>query len=131
AIAPERSRDLLWLTLIVLLDLNPDVDAIGDRRRIDVEDAGDAGAVEDIPGDGGALHRGHHAVLAVRARQRAFQRAAKNGLATMRNARDLHGRPRRGKVRDIAGELAERPFNLVGRRIVADCSLDDDLRACG
>jgi hypothetical protein len=30
----------LWLPLVVLLDLNPDVDAVGDRRRMDVEDAG-------------------------------------------------------------------------------------------
>jgi hypothetical protein len=30
----------LWLPLGVFLDLNPDVDAVGDRRRMDVEDAG-------------------------------------------------------------------------------------------
>ena len=40
----------------MLLDLNPDVDAVGDRRRIDVEDGGDAGAVQDVQGGGGALH---------------------------------------------------------------------------
>src|SRR5262249_17150640 len=129
AVAPERRPDLLWLALVVLLDLNADVDAVGDRRRIDVEDAGDAGAVEDVPGDGGALHRGHDAVLAVGARQRAFERAAEDRIATVRNARDLHGRARRGEVRHIAGELPERTFGLEGRRVVADGPLDDDLRA--
>jgi hypothetical protein len=48
AVAPERRGNLLWLPLVVLFDLNPDVDAVGDRRRIDVEDAGDAGAVQDV-----------------------------------------------------------------------------------
>src|SRR5580704_5424332 len=55
-IAPQRRRDLLRLALIMLLDLDADIDAVGDRRRIDVEDAGNAGAVQNIPGDGGALH---------------------------------------------------------------------------
>ena len=129
AVAPERRRNLLWLPLVVLFDLNPDVDAVGDRRGIDVEDAGDAGAVQDVPGDGGALHRGHHAILAVRTRQRAFERATEDRIATVRNAGDLHGRTRRGKVGHITGKFPERPFGLVGRRVVADGPLDDDLRA--
>src|SRR5262245_51881415 len=57
AVAPERGRDLLGLALVVLLDLHPNVDAVGDGRRIDIEDAGNAGAVEDVPGDAGALNR--------------------------------------------------------------------------
>src|SRR5262249_9165457 len=78
AVAPERGRDLLRLPLVVLLDLDADVDAVGDRRGVDVEDAGDAGAVEDVPGDPRPLHRGHHAVLAVGAGQRALERAAED-----------------------------------------------------
>ena len=45
----------------------------------------------------------------------------------MGDAGDLHGRARRGDVGDIAGELAEGPFPLVGRRVVADDPLDHDL----
>src|ERR1700681_599593 len=71
-IAPQRRRDLLRLALIMLLDLDADIDAVGDRRRVDVEDAGNAGAVQNVPGDGGALHRGHDAVLAIGAGQRAL-----------------------------------------------------------
>src|ERR1700730_5985390 len=60
-IAPQSRRDVLGLALVVLLDLDADIDAVGDRRRVDVEDAGNAGAVQNIPGDGGALQRGHDA----------------------------------------------------------------------
>jgi hypothetical protein len=47
----------------------------------------------------------------------------------VRNARDLYGRARSGDVRHIACEFPERPFGLVGSRIIADGLLDDDLRA--
>src|SRR3981081_4736562 len=128
AVAPERRGDLLGLALVVLLDLDADVDAVGDGRRADVEDAGDAGAVENVPGDAGALHRGHHAVLAVGAGQGALERAAEKRVRRVRNAGDLHGRTRRRQVGHVARELAERPFALIGRGIVADGALDDDLR---
>src|SRR5580704_10483366 len=129
SVAPQRRRDLLGLALVVLLDLDADIDAVGDRRRVDVEDAGDAGAVQNIPGDGGALHRGHHAVLAVGAGQRAFQRAAEDRVAPVGDAGHLHGRPRRRQVGDVAGIFAERPFHLVARRVIADDAFDDDLGA--
>ena len=115
----------------MLLDLNTDVDAVGDGRRVDVENTGDTSAVENIPGDARALHRRHDAVLAVGARQGAFQRTAKDRVAPVRDARDFHRRPRRGKVRHIAGELAERSFNLIACGIVADISLEHDLRGGG
>src|SRR5580698_672779 len=128
-IAPQSRRDLLGLALIVLLDLDADIDAIGDRRRIDVEDAGNAGAAQNVPGDGGALHRGHDAVLAVGAGQGAFQRAAEDRFAPVCDAGHLHGRARRRQVGDVAGIFAERSFHLVGGRIIADRALDDDLGA--
>src|SRR5579862_1191542 len=128
-IAPQRRRDLLRLALVVLLDLDADIDAVGDRRRVDVEDAGNAGAVQNIPGDGGTLHRRHHAVLAVGAGQGTLQRAAEDRVAPMGDAGHLHGRPRRRQVGDVAGIFAERPFHLVGRRVVADGAFDDDLGA--
>src|SRR5204862_2185495 len=78
AVAPQRCSDLLGLPLVVLLDLDTDVDAVGDGRRVDVENTGDTGAVENIPGDARALHRRHDAVLAVGTRQGTLQRTAKD-----------------------------------------------------
>src|ERR1700730_9244399 len=129
SVAPQRGRDLLRLALVALLDLDADIDAVGDRRRVDVEDAGDAGAVQDVPGDGGALHGRHHAVLAVGAGERAFQRAAEDRVAAMGDAVHLHGRPRRRQVGDVAGIFAERAFHLVRRRVIADEAFNDDLGA--
>src|SRR2546428_1812914 len=125
--APERRRDLLGLALVVLGDLHVDVHAVGDGRHPDVANAGDAGAVEDVPGDGRPLRRGHHAVLAVGAGQRAFEAALEDGIVAMRDAGDLHRRARRRHVRDVAGELAERAFHFPRGRVVVDQALDDDL----
>src|SRR5207249_1955859 len=93
--APQRGGDLLGLALVGLADLHHDVHAVGDRMDVDVLDAGDAGGLEDVPGDAGPLYRRHHAVLAVGTGQRALQTAAEDRLAPVRDARDLHRRPRR------------------------------------
>src|SRR5439155_26135124 len=127
AVAPERGRDLLGLALVSLLDLHDDVHAVGDRGHEDVADARDAGRAEDVPGDGRALDGGHDAVLAVGAGERALETAAEDRIAPAGDAGDLHGRARRGDVGDVAGELPERSFHLVGRRVVADDPLDHDL----
>src|SRR5258707_728635 len=131
AVAPERRSYLLGLPLVVFFDLDADVDAIRNRRRIDVENTGDAGAVENVPGDARALHRRHDAVLAVRPWQGALQRTAEDRIAAVSDAGDFHRRTRRGKVGHVAGELAERTFNLVACPIVAYISLQHDLRCCG
>src|SRR5438309_6878188 len=109
-VAPERGGDLLGLTLIMLGDLYADVHAVGDRMDVDVADAGNARAGEDVPGDGRALHGGHHAVLAVRARQRALEAALEDRLAPVRDARDLLRLTRLRHVGDVAGELPEGPL---------------------
>src|SRR5580698_848047 len=49
AVAPQGSRDLLRLTLVVFFDLYADVDAVGDRRCVDIEYAGNARGVENVP----------------------------------------------------------------------------------
>src|SRR5262245_39303823 len=65
AVPPKRCGNLLGLPLVVLLDLNADVDTVRNWRRVYIEDAWYAGAVQNVPSDPCPLHRGHHAVLAV------------------------------------------------------------------
>src|SRR5262245_18599846 len=98
AVAPQRGGDLLGLALVGLADLHHDVHAVGDGVYVDVAHAGDAGDLEDVPGDPRALHAGHHAVLTVGAGQRALETAAEDRLAPVRDARHLDGRPRRRDV---------------------------------
>ena len=127
AVAPQRGGDLLGLALVGLADLHHDVHPVRDRVDVDVANAGDAGGLEDVPGDAGPLHGRHHAVLAVGAGQRALEAAAEDRIPPVRDARDLHGRPRRRHVREMAGVLAERALQLPRGRIVVDHALDDDL----
>src|SRR5687767_4591336 len=126
--APQRGGDLLRLALVGLLDLHADVHAVGDRVDVDVLDARNAGSVQDVPRDAGALHRRHHAVLAERCRQRALETATEDRIAPMRDARDLHGRALGRQVGDVTGVLAERAFQLPRGRIVGDEAFDHDLR---
>jgi hypothetical protein len=94
-------------------------DAVGDKRRIDVEDAGDAGAVqEDVQGDGGFVAPRTSRCSRCKNPVACLRASHEDRIATLRNARDLHG-----------SDASERPFGLVGRRVVADGLLDDDLRA--
>src|SRR5260370_1205607 len=84
AVAPECCSYLLGLPLVVFFDLDSDVDAIRNGGRVDVENTGNAGAVENVPGDARALHRRHDAVLAVRPWQGALQRTAEDRIAAVR-----------------------------------------------
>src|SRR6202047_878953 len=84
AVAPERGGDLLGLALVMLLDLDADVDAIGNRRHVNIENARDARIVQNVPRNGRSLHRGHDAVLAVGAWKRALERAAEDWVAPVR-----------------------------------------------
>src|SRR5437870_7452542 len=127
--APERRGDLLGLALIRLLDLDDDIHAIGDRRHEDVAYAGNSRRRQDVPRDRRALHARHHAVLAVRARQGALEAAAEDRIAAVRDARHVHCGAWRRHVRDVTRELAKGSLCLIGRRVVADEALDDDLGA--
>src|SRR5260370_2976904 len=90
AVAPERRSYLLGLPLVVFFDLDADVDAIRNGRRVDGENTGQAGPVANGPGDARALHRRRVAVLAIGPWQGAFQRAAEDPVAAVSDAADFH-----------------------------------------
>ena len=116
--APDRGGGLLGLAAIGLLDLDHQRGAVVGGRAAHVGDAGNAGALENIPGERRrAAPRLMIGVLVEHLRHSAFERAAEDRVVAVGDGGHAHLVLGRLVAAEIAGVFAERAFHLEFRGV--------------